>query len=250
MIAKHTIPVLTKALQLICSLAQGEGSATTKELSQKLGIPTSTCYRILQTFSAFDWLRLSDGGRFEFSLGLLPLLKPLSNYQRMFDHLREPLERLVEETHLMAKVSIKQGSNAITVFRVESPRMVSPSSKVGTSFPLAFGSSGSCLLSGMEDEEIAKIIDESPREAWQTQTPEEVWRRVREVRTHRACADAGSYHAKIHTVSAPIYRDKDSVLAAISLVGWPEDFGQSELPRLETAILRTARQCEALLKSN
>lgn len=249
MTAKHTIPVLAKALKVICSLAQGEGSSTSKELSQSLGIPSSTCYRILRTFAAFDWLRPAAGGRFEFSLGLLPLLRPLSNYQRMFDHFREPLERLVEETDLAAKISIKQGSNAITVFRVESPRMVSPTAKIGAAFPLVFGSSGSCLLSGLDDAEISSIIDESSRESWLSQTPEDVWQRVREARAQRSCFDAGSYHPRVRTVSAPIYRGKGEVFAVVSLLGWPEDFSEAQLPKLKALTLQTARQCEALLRS-
>lgn len=247
MTPKHTIPVLGKALQVISTLAEGHGSPTTKELSQLLGIPVTTCYRILQTFCAFDWLRPAPSGHYEFSLGLLPLLKPLSDYQRMFEQLRAPLEALVEKTHLMAKISIKQGQSAITVFRVESPRMVAPSAKLGTAFPLVFGSSGACLLCGMDDEAIAKIIDESPRESWEAQAPEDVWGRVREARAQGSCFDTGSYHAKIHTVSAPIFRGKGDPFAAVSLIGWPEDFAPERHDALQSDILRTARHCETIL---
>ena len=54
---QHTIPVLASALRVIFSLAEDEKPATAKELSRSLGISFSTCYRILQTFTAFDWLR-------------------------------------------------------------------------------------------------------------------------------------------------------------------------------------------------
>lgn len=248
MTAKHTIPVLNQALKLICSLAESEAPATSKELSQSLGISVSTCYRILQTFTAFDWLRPTPGGRFEFSLGLLPLLKPLSNYQHMFDHLREPLEHLVERTSLMAKVSVKQGGNAVTVFRVESPCMIAPSSKIGAAFPLAYGSSGACLLSGMADAEIQQLLDETVKDAWQWQTQEDVWKRVHETRAARICFDPGSYHPKVQTVSAPILRDGKEVFAALTLIGWPEDFTGEKLHKLKTELLRTVEQCETLFR--
>ena len=66
----------------------------------------------------------------------------------------------------MAKISVKQGGNALTVFRVESPRTVAPALKLGTTFPLAYGSSGACLLSGLQDEEIQQLLDQSPNDAW------------------------------------------------------------------------------------
>lgn len=246
---KNTIPVLIKALDVICTLAQGAGSATTKELSQRLNIPFSTCYRILQTFTVFDWLRPSDGGRFEFSLGLLPLLEPFANFQRLFDHLREPLERLVEETQLMAKISVRQGSHAVTVYRVESPRRIAPSTKVGTSFPLAYGSSGACLMCGMDDDEIEKIIQQSPKEVWENQTPKDVMQRICETRSRNICCDDGSYNRKIFTASVPIFGVKHDVCAAISVIGWPEDFNEPNRSFLMAETQKAARLCEALLKN-
>ena len=179
MIYRHTIPVLSKALTILDFLAQDRPPTTSKEIAKKLNIPASTCYRILQTFTAFDWLRPATGGAYEFSLGLLPLLKPLSKYQRLFDHWRAPLDGLVKETQLMAKISVRQGTNAVTVLRVESPHMYSPTTKVGSSFPLAYGSSGACLLSGLDDEEIGEILAQSPGEAWQRQSKEDVWQRIK-----------------------------------------------------------------------
>ncbi len=245
----YTIPVLDKALRLIQALAGKNGESTSAELVRELRIAPSTCYRILQTLVAHNWLRQPGPGRFAFSTGMLPLLRPLSDYQRLFESLQEPLEFLVKETGLTAKISVKQGEQAVTVFRVESPRGLSPSSKVGAAFPLAYGSSGACLMSGLEDSEIAGILKKSPPEVWRLQTAEDVTSRVKSVRKSGTCYDPGHFQSPVHGVSAPVFMGEDKVFAALTLVGWKEDFNGKRLHQLQALARSCAANCSARLTS-
>jgi len=242
----HTIPVLGKALRVVQALVEDGEAATCAELAGRLSISPSTCYRILQTFVAHDWLRPSASGSFIFSTGLLPLLEPLSDYRRLFDHLKGPLERLGEETGLTAKISVKQGDRALTVYRVESSRGFSPSSKIGASFPLGYGSSGACLLSGLPDDEVARVIEESPGEVWRLQTREDVWGRVREVRKKRVCYDAGQFQPAVHGASSPVDGPDGKVFAAVTVVGWAEDFQGRKLAGIKRRICACTSDCTRL----
>lgn len=247
MTSAYTIPVLDKALRLIQSLAGRNAETTSAELVRELRISPSTCYRILQTLVAHNWLRQAGSGRYAFSTGMLPLLRPLSDYQRLFDSLQEPLDLLVKETGLTAKISVKQGEQAVTVFRVESPRGLSPSSKVGAAFPLAYGSSGACLMSGLDDEEIALILKTSPQEVWRLQTVEDVTSRVRSVRKSGTCYDPGQFQSPVHGVSAPVFMEENQIFAALTLVGWKEDFFGKRLQKLQTLARSCAASCSAKL---
>jgi DNA-binding IclR family transcriptional regulator len=242
-----TIPVLRKAIEVFQAVIEDGGVATQAQLARQLSVAPSTCHRILKTFTAFDWLRPTTNGGYELSLGLLPLVRSLGNYQRVFEQFRTPLATLVEQTQLMSKISIKQGERAITVFRVESPRDLFPTSKIGASFPLAYGSSGACLFSGLTDVEIETVLAASPKEVWQRQTREEVWQRIREVRAKGVTHDAGHYHAKLQTVSAPVRTGKGDVFCALTLLGWSEDFAGKRLAQIKTQVQRTAAECSALL---
>jgi DNA-binding IclR family transcriptional regulator len=247
MINTAKIPVLGQAIHVLHTVAEDGGVTNQAHLARRLAISPSTCHRILKTFTAFNWLRLSSSGGYELSLGLLPLVRALGNYQRVFDQFRGPLKGLVEQTQLMAKISIKQGERAITVFRVESPRDLFPTSKIGASFPLAYGSSGACLFSGLPDPEIETVLAVSPKEVWKLQTKEDVWQRIREVRAKGVTHDAGHYHAKLQTVSAPVRAGSDEVFCALTLIGWPEDFSGNQLARMKTLVQRTAAECGTLL---
>lgn len=249
MSSAYTIPVLEKALRLLQALAGKNGETTSAELVRELRISPSTCYRILQTLVAHNWLRQAGSGRFAFSTGMLPLLRPLSDYQKLFESLQEPLEKLVMETGLTAKISIKQGEQAVTVFRVESPRGLSPSSKVGAAFPLAYGSSGACLMSGLDDAEITAILKISPPEVWRLQTVEDVISRVRSVRKSGTCYDPGQFQSPVHGVSAPVFLTGNQVFAALTLVGWKEDFSGKRLQKLQALARSCATNCATRLSN-
>ena len=247
MTTAYTIPVLDKALRVIQALAEKNGDTTSAELVRKLRISPSTCYRILQTLLAHNWLRQAGSGSYAFSTGMLPLLRPLTDYQRLFESLLAPLERLVEETGLTAKISVRQGGEAVTVFRVESPRGLSPGSKVGASFPLAYGSSGACLMSGLDDAEIAHILKRSPQEVWRLQTAEDVIARVRTVRKSGTCYDPGHFQSQVHGVSSPVLMENNHVFAALTLIGWKEDFTGKRLQKLQALARTCAGSCQANL---
>lgn len=243
----HTIPVLEKALDLVQVLAEDGVGATSAGLAKRLSIAPSTCYRILQTLVKHDWLRVEESGRFAFSTGLLPLLKPLSDYRLLFDHLREPLEKVVEETGLTAKISVKHGESAVTVYRVESPRGLAPNSKVGAAFPLAYGSSGACLLAGLDDVGVGRILAESPAEVWRLQSPEDVWVRVTEVRKKGTCYDPGQFQTQVHGISAPVFGRDRAVFAAVTVVGWADDFAEKKRTRLRKCMLACAGACSGAI---
>jgi len=240
---KHTIPAVDKSIRLLHVLVESVEAMTSAQLARKLEITPSTCYRIIQTLVAHDWLRPTSAGAFTFSSGIFPLLKPLSNYQQLFESLGAPLRRLVEQTGLTAKISVKQGDVAATVYRIESPRPLSPSFKVGGTFPLAYGSSGSCLLSGLEDAEVAHLLEKSPESAWSYQSEADVWARVNSVRESGVCYDPGQYQPAVHAISAPIDNREHRCFAALSLIGWANDFSEKSIEELKRLVAHCAAQC-------
>ncbi|HBR94781.1 MAG TPA: transcriptional regulator [Opitutae bacterium] len=244
---KNTIPAVDKSLKLLHVLAESSEAMTTAQLARGLEIAPTTCYRIIQTMVGHDWLRPTSTGAFTFSSGMFPLLKPLSDYQQLFESLGAPLRQLVEQTGLTAKISVKQGDVAATVYRIESPRPLSPSFKLGGTFPLALGSSGACLLSGLEDEEVKLILDESPEGAWAYQTRADVLARVCSVRKSGVCYDPGQYQPAVHAISAPIDNREHRCFAAISLIGWANDFSEKSIKELKRLVARCASQCSKKL---
>jgi DNA-binding IclR family transcriptional regulator len=248
--AAHTVPVLRKAIRLLVAVAAGSGAATTKSLAATLRISPTTCYRILQSFVAEGWLRSRAGGEFELSFGLVPLLRPLLRHELLIETIRDPLVRLAAVTGLTAKLTVPQGEDAVTIHSEASPKPTAITSRVGSVISLAIGSSGATLLSAHSDEAIGRILDAVPAEVWKLQKRVDVLRRVREARKQGYCFDSGSYQQHINTISAPLLAPDKSIVGAITLLGFPQDFSTAAKPALIRELKYTTGGCNELIQGH
>lgn len=245
----HTIPMVTKALDLVRLLASGgEGETTTRALASRLDLPRSSCYRILRSLIAQDWVRALDGGRHELSLGLLPLLSPLRRVEALADAVAPALQTLALRAQLTAKVSVRQGDAAVTVSRCESPLETSVAVRIGSSFHLAYGSSGTVLLSELGPQEVEAILDQAPADCWLHQDREAVSQRLHELGAKGWCCDLGTFRARVHAVSAPVRGADGSIAAAVTVIGFPQEVTRERLPSIGQAVLEAAREASRALQ--
>lgn len=243
----HTVPVLRKAIRVLEAVAQGNGAVTTKSLATSLRISPTTCYRILQSFTAEGWLRPGANGTFELSFGLVPLLRPLLRHELLIETVREPLAELARTTGLTAKLTVRQGDDAVTIHSASSPKGTAITSRVGAVVSLAIGSSGAAFLAALEDAEVARVLEDAPADVWRFQKREDVLRRVREARRQGCCFDHGSYQPHINTLSAPLLGHGRELVGVITLLGFPTDFDSAVRPALVRELKFTAGGCTQLI---
>jgi DNA-binding IclR family transcriptional regulator len=246
--AKHTIPAVTKAMELLRLLGEAGGETTTKALALRLGIPRTSCYRILRSLIARDWVRLADGRRHELSLGLLPILAPLRPVAALAAAVEPALHGVAMRTQLTTKVSLRQGDYAVTIARVESPQQTSVAVRLGASFHLAYGSSGAVLLSGITRAELDRVVADAPAECWEHQKPDDVSKRLKELHDKGWCADLGTFRSSCHAISAPLCDARGNVLAAMTLIGFPHELPRNRVSGLAKLLLEGTRQAEKSLR--
>jgi DNA-binding IclR family transcriptional regulator len=238
------IPVLEKSIQVLHAVAAGSAQASMNRLARDLKIAPATCYRILQTLERADWIRPRPAGGFELAPGLTAMLHPLGDTQRLADRLGPLLDRLADATELAVKLSVRQADQAVTAYRAESPRAMALVGRAGARFPLPLGSSGAVLCSDLPAVALDKLIAAAPKSVWKNQTPADFRARIEQCRQPRLCVDRGSFHPQVHTLSGPVFGLQGEVLAAITLIGLPDDLPDSALPRLRRALIKTLNQCQ------
>ena len=245
---KHTIPAICKAMELLGLLAEPQGDTTTKALALRLGVPRTTCYRLLRSLVARDWVRPLPGGGHALSVGLLPLLQPLHEVEDLAGAVQPVLDELASRSRLTAKVSVRQGDDAVTVARCESPQATSIAVRIGASFHLALGSSGAVLLSALSRQEVQEVLERAPDECWAHQDRPDVWRRLEKLQAQGWCADLGTYRPSCHAISAPLRSARGVVLAAVTIIGFPQELPPSQLTGVVKLLQDAARQAERRLR--
>lgn len=236
-----TVPVLHKAMRVLRALSSTDRSIhSIGALANETGVPTTTCFRIVNTFAAEGYLQKPgpDAPTYRLAAGLLALLGPLIGAQELADRIKPRLRRLAESTGLGVKLSIREGTEAVTLAKAESPVGVSVAYPVGSRFMVATGSAGAALLADLDDETVAALLDKSPPEAWTHQTRDSVWERIGEARRAGVVIDHGSYRPELAGASVAIRpADTNGPQAAITVTGLAVDFDRLDPTSLRATLL-------------
>lgn len=236
-----TIPILEKSIGLLKSVAASETGQTVKHLSESLKIPSATCYRIVRTLVKHDWLYEKAKGEFHLAYGFAQLARSYAEIEHLLNLIMPRLSALAAATGLSAKVSLREGNNAVTAARAEPLRVNAISSPVGAQFPLISGSAGAILLAALSDEEVERMLRSLPQEQYRDLKIEAVIKRVRQARRDGTCWELGQQHPSIYAVSVPLKLGL-SIHASLSLVGWPDEFDEPKRKGLEKTIRAAAAE--------
>lgn len=242
MASAHQIPVLQKALRVITAIAEGACEPTMRSLSDSLKVAPATCYRIIQTFAHAGWVRVRGDGRCELGAGLLPLLHRLQSHDLLSQRMMEALRELTAATGVTSKVSVRDGDEAITLLREDSPQPMSLSVRPGARFHLTYGASGAVLLGSLPDQEIEQVIRRAPKECWQWQKPDDVWRRIEETRRDGVATDHGWYRPDVFGISVPLLDAGGELQGSLTLTGLLHGHSKTQLAGFRRLLLRKAAE--------
>ena len=238
----HIIPAVEKAVMLLGRLGRSGRGLTQAELSKELGITPSTCYRIIQTLLKHDWLAKLPDNRYDLSGGLLSAAMKLAGRASRFEAAQPLLEALSAKTGLSCKLSIRQGAEQVTILRAESPRPMAVSGKVGSRFPLVEGSVGAALLRSDAEADILALAAACREDIPERRDPSLPLRRVAALKATGFCFNSGTGRWKVAALSTPVMEPDGQVAAALTLLGFDDDFPEGKLGELAAQAATTCKQ--------
>lgn len=249
MTTSQTIPAVHKAVAVMQFVADRAEPVSIKELAYALGIPQATCYRMVNTLLEHNWLREEPGRGVRIAFGLANLARSYSTIEQALQRVTPALRQLAQTLQLSAKITLREGHYVTTALRAEPSRSNAITSPVGYHFHIGIGSAAAALLSTLPDEEIGRILKAAPAEVWERQSAEDVRERVRQCRKTGACQDFGQQHPSIYAISTLLSLTADTV-AAVTVVGWPEDFPAARLAQITRGLKQGVAAMERLLKGD
>lgn len=242
-ISSYTVPVLEKAMRVLRLVARDPGEQLSiNALAKKLDISQATCYRIVRTLEESGWLMRRGDGGYELGSALLGFVVSKSPYARLLDIAEPVVKRLAAAVGLTAKLTVRDGDEAVTVVRAEPDRPMVVTGTLGGRFHLCFGSSGAALVWQETAKDLQRLCGRAPEEVWRHQTIDKFQRRVRSVGRRGYTVDRGSFHPDVHSLSVPISVGPRT-LAAISVLAMPSDLPARRIPGLADAMQQASDTC-------
>jgi DNA-binding IclR family transcriptional regulator len=185
-------------------------------LVEATGIPRATAHRLAVALEAHRLLRRDGQGRFVPGLRLVALGRAAATAVALPDAARPALEALREETGESVQLYVRDGDRRVCIVALESPHGLRTIVPLGAALPLGIGSAGR-ILGGQT-------------------VPDGGW-----------VQSVGEREAGVASVSAPVWADSGTLVAAVSISGPIDRLGHQPGDRHGPAVATAARRVEAAI---
>ena len=162
----YMVPALKKGLQILELFSVRQRVLTIGELAERLEVSTSAIYRTVVTLTEMHYLK--KAGRNAYELGPMVLSRGFC-YLASRDILNMAaahLDELRDETSASCHLAIREGVEAIYIYRAASPQIMMVNVPVGTRFPCHTVAIGRALLCGLNDETLRKRYSGVPLDGY------------------------------------------------------------------------------------
>jgi DNA-binding IclR family transcriptional regulator len=231
------VQVLSRAALLLRELSVAPEGLTPIALADRVGLPRSTCYRIVGSLCQEGLMRLAPSGKLHIGAGLMSIA---AAGRRELRHEAAPfLKRLSLELHETVELVVLDGEEALFTDQYVPQRSLRVVAEVGDRFPLHCTACGKALLAELPHAEAERLI------------PKRLERLTRHTNVNRATllreidvvrATGVAYDHQEHTLGVSAVgaavRDAAGSMAAIT-VAMPAARLEGQEEHIAEALLRT-----------
>jgi DNA-binding IclR family transcriptional regulator len=244
---------LNRGLDILFALSESNTVLSVDELAERVSIPESTIYRLLQTLEGRGLIHRHSPGR----VGLGPAILTLARATRkqiesdLVEIARPFMQDLTARTGETSLLSFRIGLHGVCVESVDPGRPISLQGEKGKVFPLYSGASALALLARLEPDTIEQVIaaGQGKQHAHGGEvTREALENTIARIRHEGYVVTIGERDAWAAGIGVPILDAQGNVLASFCLAGPKDRFSDDVLPGLIEAAVKTARAIEDRLK--
>jgi DNA-binding IclR family transcriptional regulator len=242
------VQVLSRAALLLRELSVVPEGLTPIALADRVGLPRSTCYRIVGTLCQEGLMRLSPSGKLHIGAGLIGIA---AAGRRELRHEAAPyLKKLSLELHETVELVVLDGDEALFTDQYVPQRSLRVVAEVGDRFPLYCTACGKAILAELPPGEADRLIP-SPIQPLTSRTIVDRQALLREIEAARASGVA--YDHQEHTLGvsavATAVEDAGGSIAAVT-VAMPTGRLEGREERIAAALLRTRADIRKAIKED
>ncbi|MGE5228308.1 MAG: IclR family transcriptional regulator [Deltaproteobacteria bacterium] len=153
------VQVLSRAALLLRELSVAPEGLTPIALADRVGLPRSTCYRIVGALCQEGLMRLAPSGKLHIGAGLIGIA---AAGRRELRHEAAPyLKKLSLELHETVELVVLDGDDALFTDQYVPQRSLRVVAEVGDRFPLYCTACGKALLAELPRDEAEQLIPQA-----------------------------------------------------------------------------------------
>jgi len=220
---KNTIPILIKALDVLEYIGSHHGTVSLPELQRNLNISQASCYRIITTLMARNWLKKVGKNHYDIANGVNIIAQKTQFQLERYKTIQPTLNYIANTIGYSAKVSVLDGNQFVNVCsaRVLSGEMLifsEPGFRADLSSP---ASVGTIFLSETSPQKQEELIAPEQLEAFQKQL--DFYKKNGFSFQYGSSDNDARYH--FDTLSFPV-KLKNKLLGVLSFINFPNSLAK------------------------
>jgi DNA-binding IclR family transcriptional regulator len=216
------VQVLQRAIDILEIIGGDSGPVSLKRLTEQVGLPKSTVYRLLTNLEARGLVSCGSDGGYRLGLNFLLLGQRAEKGFEIKRLARPYIAKLNEFTAESVHLGVLQKNRVLYVDSIDSPHSIRLVAQIGGTNSVHCTSLGKVLLLRHSDDEIRQILAEEglePRTPYTILSPEAYIREMEEVRRQGYSIDDRESGEDCFCIGAPVYGRFGQIVAAISVSG-------------------------------
>ncbi|MEO8279403.1 MAG: IclR family transcriptional regulator [Ideonella sp.] len=243
------VPAVSRAIAILRLLSRGSAVLTLKEISQELGMVTSTCLHILRVLVDEGMVKVDPSTkRYGLGVGVLSLARSVIENSPFPTLVQPVLDRLSSTWNVTAiGVEITGIDHMVVLALSRSRAPFRLHVDVGSRFPALISATGRLVAAFNElpDEEIERRFKAL---RWERAPDLEAWRRdVQTVRRKGFSLDRSNYISGVTVLAVPILDSHGKMTHSLVAAGVADQLGTSKTSLLAKAFQAEAQQLSGLL---
>ena len=218
---RYLVPGLARGLQLLGCFSRQEPQLTGAELSRRLDVPRASVFRLLQTLEQMGFVeRVVDSPSYKLSIGVLRLGFEYLASMELTEHGLPIIEDLREKSSYSAHLVVRDGREVVFVAKAAGRQSVFHSIQVGARLPAHATVLGRLLLADLDMAALSQLYPETPLPAYTAKTPTtlvQLKALIDQDRSNGYGISQGGFETGISTIAAPVFNDRQLVVAAVSI---------------------------------
>ena len=220
---RYSVRVLDRAIRILSVLSDGKPRTLT-ELSEEIGLNSSTTFRLLATLAYHNYVeRDEQSGEYRLGLACLELARAYHTGNYIRRAALPELERLRDDTTETVHLAVLDKMEVFYLEKLHGLHAVGlMSSRVGGRAPAYCTGLGKALLAHADPEQVRAHFEQVGLYRYSDKTipgVDELMNHLEQVRHRGYALDRGEHEVEIRCVAAPVFDISGEVVAAISVSG-------------------------------
>ncbi|WP_321330010.1 IclR family transcriptional regulator [uncultured Ilyobacter sp.] len=212
-----------RTVEILELLSKEKNGLTVKEITEKMKIPKTSAYDILETLAHLEILEKNTGELNLYKIGLksFQIGNSYSRNKEIFKIIDKPMQELAEKIGKTVFYAVENVGEIVYISKHESEKAIITTAGIGSTNPMYCTSLGKAILAFLSPEKLESLMNMQSfeKKTSHSLSKKELVKELKEIRTRGYAIDNREIEEHMLCIGAPVFDSTKSVVGAVSISG-------------------------------